>query len=177
MKYIVDLDDTLVNTTELNNDAYNYALSKFGYTPINTTKRITRHDLQNNHDLKDLIKEKQNYFTAKWLPYRIILNGKLIDKLKCHSKYDCFIWTKADKYRAQTIWNTCNLNQYFADIIFDDKTSFSSSISRLQSTYNDDLSIYENDLSFFNHSNAKIVDVIRNDNFMIKCFQILYREN
>ena len=28
MKLVVDLDDTLINTTSLNNDAYNYALEK-----------------------------------------------------------------------------------------------------------------------------------------------------
>lgn len=29
MKYIFDLDDTLIQSTALNNDAYNYALEKF----------------------------------------------------------------------------------------------------------------------------------------------------
>ena len=28
MYYFIDLDDTLVNTTPLNNDAYNYALER-----------------------------------------------------------------------------------------------------------------------------------------------------
>lgn len=36
MKYLIDLDETLVNTTPLNNDAYNYALEKFGFNRIIT---------------------------------------------------------------------------------------------------------------------------------------------
>lgn len=39
---IVDLDDTLVHTRELNNDAYNYALEQFGYPRIESAGRITK---------------------------------------------------------------------------------------------------------------------------------------
>jgi len=45
LKYLIDLDDTLIYSTPLNNDAYNYALQKFGYQVITTKKRITREDL------------------------------------------------------------------------------------------------------------------------------------
>ena len=41
MKLLIDLDDTLVNTTTLNNDAYNYALEKFGDKQILIYRNIT----------------------------------------------------------------------------------------------------------------------------------------
>lgn len=159
------MDDTLINTTELNNDAYNYALSKFGYPPINKITRITRNDLRNICNLQSVIEEKQNYFTLKWLPYRIITNNKLIDKLKQHQKSDCYIWTKADKVRAKAIWNACDLHRYFADIIFDKKENFTTSVSYLQHIFHDDMLIYENNIRFFHKSNAKLVDNVKNDYF------------
>ena len=50
MVYVVDLDDTLVLTKNLNNDAYNYALEKHGQKRIKTSKRITRDNLKNKHN-------------------------------------------------------------------------------------------------------------------------------
>ncbi len=40
MKYIFDLDETLIQSTTLNNDAYNYALEKFGFQRIITNERL-----------------------------------------------------------------------------------------------------------------------------------------
>ena len=34
MIYVVDLDDTLVSSTILNNDSYNFALESYGFKPI-----------------------------------------------------------------------------------------------------------------------------------------------
>lgn len=80
MYYFVDLDDTLVNTTLLNNDAYNFALERFGYERIVTDKRITRKDLHIDNELLDKVtEEKQKYFTQDWLKYRTIINQDLID--------------------------------------------------------------------------------------------------
>ena len=45
MKLVVDLDDTLINTTSLNNDSYNFALEYFGYPRIITKDRLTRDSL------------------------------------------------------------------------------------------------------------------------------------
>lgn len=84
MKYIFDLDDTLIYSTALNNDAYNYALEKFGYPRINTSKRLTREKLKfiSSEKLKKIIEEKQKYFTGEWLSYRVILNSELIERIK-----------------------------------------------------------------------------------------------
>ena len=45
MVYVVDLDDTLVLTKNLNNDAYNFALEQNGQKRIKTAKRLTRDNL------------------------------------------------------------------------------------------------------------------------------------
>ena len=70
MKYIIDLDDTLICSTKLNNDAYNYSLEKYGFNRISTTDRITRDKLTfiNSELLKKIITEKQIYFREN-IPY------------------------------------------------------------------------------------------------------------
>lgn len=43
MKYLFDLDGTLIHSDVLNNDAYNYALEKFGYPQIiSPERRLTK---------------------------------------------------------------------------------------------------------------------------------------
>ena len=66
MVYVVDLDDTLVSTKNLNNDAYNYALEQNGQSRIKTSKRLTRENLGETLS-KKLIADKQNYFTQNGL--------------------------------------------------------------------------------------------------------------
>ena len=61
MVYVVDLDDTLVLTKNLNNDAYNFSLEKNGKSRIKTNKRLTRESLDETPS-KKLITDKQNYF-------------------------------------------------------------------------------------------------------------------
>lgn len=79
MKYIFDLDDTLISSTALNNDAYNYALEKYGYPRVCTNGRLTREKLKFIPEsiLDKIICEKQRHFTSKWLPDRIVLNKEL----------------------------------------------------------------------------------------------------
>ncbi|MGN1212584.1 MAG: hypothetical protein ACI4TZ_00960 [Christensenellales bacterium] len=103
MIYVVDLDDTLVSSITLNNDFYNFALERYGFDRLITDERITREKLNfiNNTTLKNIIKLKQYYFIQEWLPYRVVLNKSLIDKLKLNKKENCYLWTKADKYRSE----------------------------------------------------------------------------
>ena len=99
MIYVVDLDDTLVSSTILNNDSYNFALEQHNFNRIITTERITREKLNfiDNHSLKDIIQLKQFYFSQEWLHCRVVLNKILIDKLMLNKKENCYLWTKADK--------------------------------------------------------------------------------
>ena len=174
MYYFIDLDDTLVNTTPLNNDAYNYALEKYGYQRINTTQRITRGNLKiKPSELSKIIYEKQNYFCLPWLKYRVVVNQKLLNLLKNNPKDNCYIWTKADRKRAYAVINQCRLSKYFNGIIFDDKKNLRYSLNRLKSIANNtDFTIYENDYALFRSSNLQITDVIKNDFFDVKGYFI-----
>ena len=175
MIYIVDLDDTLVSSTTLNNDAYNFALEQYNFDRIITNERITREKLNNINPiiLKDIIKSKQHYFTQKWLPCRVVLNKPLINKLILNKKENCYLWTKADKNRASKIIDFCKLDRYFNDVLFDEKYSFDTSISKLQElTHTNQFIIYENNKNFFHKQNCKIVDYIKTNLFDINGYLI-----
>ncbi|MEG1500014.1 MAG: hypothetical protein RR400_03005 [Clostridia bacterium] len=170
MKFIIDLDDTLVSSTLLNNDAYNFALEKFGYARIFTTKRITRNNLSFIPPpiLQNIIHEKQNYFSLPWMRYRLVLNEVLIKKLKASDPKNNFIWTKADKNRVLQILEQCNLSKYFNQIIFDEKENLKKSLSKLENVTNSpNFIIYENNKEFFSNYNIKIIDNIQNGMFDI----------
>ena len=87
MVYVVDLDDTLVLTKNLNNDAYNFALEQNGQRRIKTAKRLTRENL-NASPSKKLITDKQNYFTQKWLKYRVVVNEEILSILQNQNRKD-----------------------------------------------------------------------------------------
>lgn len=175
MKLIVDLDDTLVNTTTLNNDAYNFSLEKHGYPRIKTKDRLTRDSLSfvNSNDLSKIIKTKQEYFTNKWLPYRTILNKVLIDKIKQNGVNDCVIWTKASESRVSAILECCNLKRYFSSVIFDDKSDFKLSMAKISDKIKTNTFIvYENNFTFFENQQLQIIDNINNNFFNVKGFLI-----
>jgi len=153
------MDDTLINTTQLNNDAYNYALQRFGYPKVCGDKRITKQSLNfvMNCDKKKIIKLKQKYFMKKWIRFRTIVNRALLDKLKIFGKKNCFLWTKANKRRAKFLLKTLKLNLYFKDVIYDKKDSFAFSMLRLSHvSKSNEFIIYENDFDFFDGKNVTI---------------------
>ncbi len=175
MIYVVDLDDTLVNSTLLNNDSYNFALEQYGFDRIITNERITRQklDFVDNCILKKIVQLKQYYFTQEWLPCRVVLNNILMKRLQVNKRENCYLWTKADKDRAYKIIDYCKLDMFFNDILFDDKLSFSTSIPKLKkSTNSNQIIIYENDKSFFFNENCKIVDHIKTNLFDINAYLI-----
>lgn len=115
MKYLFDLDETLIHSDFLNCDAYNYALAKCGYLRIEDCLRLTRDSLQfiPTTDLKKIIKIKQNYFTKSWLPYRIVLNTALLQRIRGYGKKNCYLWTSASKQRALSVLRRCKLKHFF----------------------------------------------------------------
>ena len=127
MVYVVDLDDTLVLTKNLNNDAYNFALEQNGQSRIKTNKRPTRQNLSQVPS-KKLITDKQNYFTQKWLKYRVIVNKEILSILQNQDKENCYLWTSADKNRAKNILKELDLYRYFNEVIYDDKKDLNNSL-------------------------------------------------
>lgn len=174
MYYFIDLDDTLVNTTPLNNDAYNYALEKYGYQRLNAEQRITRGNLKiKPSELSKIIHEKQKYFCSPWLKYRVVVNQKLLNLLKNNPKDNCYIWTKADKKRAYAVIKQCRLSKYFNGIIFDDKKNLCDSLNHLKCIANNaDFTIYENDSNLLRSLSLQITDVIKDGFFDVKGYFI-----
>ncbi len=173
MKYFIDLDDTLVSSTTLNNDAYNFALENFGYDRINTNERITREIIKDYKNLEQIIKFKQRYFTSDWLPYRLIVNNDLILKLNDYQRSNCYLWTKAEENRTNKILSLCDLNKYFNYVVFDNKQNYVNSVHKLKEIANSkQIIIYENNHKFFENQNYKIIDEITNKNFNIKGYLV-----
>lgn len=169
MKVIVDLDDTLVATSELNNDAYNFALEYNGYSRIKNLNRINRSliDVERSK-LQNIIQLKERYFCAKWLMYRTFINDILIDKILCFGRDKCFLWTAASPNRAMKIIKELDLQKYFKKIIFDKKINFDQSIQILKAnTFDNVFLIYENNKNYFHGQNYNIVDKISNNLFNI----------
>ena len=155
MVYVVDLDDTLVFTKNLNNDAYNYALEKNGQKRIKTTKRLTRDNLKETPS-KKLVDDKQNYFAQKWLKYRVIVNEEILSILRKQDKENCYLWTSADKDRADYILKELDLYKYFNKIIFDDKKDLNNSLKRLKDiTKSNVFLIFEDNDKLFKEENTK----------------------
>jgi FMN phosphatase YigB (HAD superfamily) len=170
--YVVDLDDTLVLTKNLNNDAYNYALEQNGQKRIKTAKRITRDNLKNKHN-KQIISDKQNYFAQKWLKYRVVVNEEILKLLKNQDKENCFLWTSADKNRADFILKELNLYKYFNKVIYDDKKDINSSLKRLKDiTKSNVFLIFEDNNSLFTINEQKLLSVLNFNNFKINKFLV-----
>lgn len=170
MVYVVDLDDTLVLTKNLNNDAYNFALEQNGHRRIKTKKRLTREYLGETPS-KKLITDKQNYFTQKWLKYRVVVNEEILKILQNQDKENCYLWTSADKNRADFILKELDLYKYFNKIIFDDKKDINSSLKRLKDiTKSNVFLIFEDNEKFFKKTILR--ERVESDKFKVKKYCI-----
>lgn len=171
MKFFIDLDDTLVYSTELNNDAYNFALEMVGEPRINTTKRITRSVIKANDLLDKIIWLKQKYFMSEWLRVRVRINKILLRKIEKFGVKNCYLWTKADRLRVERMLTICDLKKYFNGVIYASKNNFAESIKLLKKI-DKKFIIYENNHNFFNGNACKIVDCIKDNVFDVKGFLI-----
>ena len=167
MVYVVDLDDTLVLTKNLNNDAYNFALEQNGQKRIKASKRLTRENLGETLS-KKLIADKQNYFTQKWLKYRVIVNEEIISILQNQDKENCFLWTSADKSRAEYILKELDLYKYFNEVIYDDKKDLNISLKRLKDiTKSNVFLIFEDNDILFDEYAIKVANKIADIGFNV----------
>ena len=170
MVYVVDLDDTLVLTKNLNNDAYNFALEQNGKSRVKTNKRITRENLDETPSEK-IITDKQNYLAQKWLKYRVIVNEEILSILRKQNKENCYLWTSADKNRAEYLLNELDLNKYFNKVIYDDKKDLNSSLKRLKDiTKSNVFLIFEDNEKFFKKTISW--ERVESDKFKVKKYYI-----
>ena len=170
MVYVVDLDDTLVLTKNLNNDAYNFALEQNGQRRIKTNNRLTREELGETLS-KKLITDKQNYFAQKWIKYRVVVNEDILDLLKTQDKANCYLWTSADKNRAEYLLKELDLDKYFNKVIYDDKKDLNSSLKKLKDiTKSNVFLIFEDNEKISKKAISR--QRVENDKFKVKKYYI-----
>ncbi|MBO7219479.1 MAG: HAD hydrolase-like protein [Clostridia bacterium] len=160
--YIFDLDNTLIFTDSLNNESYNYALTKLKLSPIKTDKRITRSIVfkkyQNltNDDKNNLIKIKQNYFITHI--QKTIPNTHLLNTLQNNKKEQCILWTNCEKTRAIALLKYYQLNNCFAHIVYYDKNNIQESVDKILKLCNCNLlniEIYDDNINIINYIKLK----------------------
>lgn len=151
-KYIFDLDNTLIYTNKLNNNAYNYALKKQGMSTIKGLTRITR-DLvfASNPTLttkqkKAIIKLKQAYFIDNIGHTKP--NQALLAQLRSHSRQDCILWTSANELRVEALLGYYELNNSFKKVFLSDKSNVQEDIDAICKVWEcglEQIIVYEDD--------------------------------
>lgn len=155
-KYIFDLDNTLVFTDDLNNEAYNYALVKLDKKPIYDKKRITREIVFSKYELTEeeknyLVNLKQEYFLEN--VEKIHKNEDLLKFLTSKSPADCILWTSAEKCRVEAILSYLSLFNAFSWIIYSSKISIEKDLDKICKHFQcskSRLVFYENDSKVLN---------------------------
>lgn len=158
-KYVFDLDNTLVFTDELNNEAYNYALKLLGKELICDVNRITREVVFSRYNLTGdekslLIDLKQKYFIDNIV--KIKENVNLIKFLNEIPSADCILWTSAEKCRVEAILSYLKLNNTFNRICYSTKKYIKDDLAKICQFFQcskDKLKFYENDSNVISELN------------------------
>lgn len=133
MKYVFDLDNTLIYSDNLNNESYNYALKQFGLSEVWGSERVTRRTVAILHpklsveQLEKIISVKQQYFAAHLEKTKI--NDKLSNLLKSVNSENCVLWTSAQDRRVFELLNYYKLSDSFAFKIFSDKSNLQMDVA------------------------------------------------
>lgn len=159
IKYVFDLDNTIIYTDYLNYESYKFALVEYldheALLKLPKNKRITREYIYTNFsylgltdaDYTKIINKKQNYFIKhieKTSP-----NLKLIKFLNLQKKEDCILWTSSNKERALSILEYYNLEDAFLTKIFSNKANIEKDILNITEKFCCDkknLLIFEDDI-------------------------------
>lgn len=163
-RYVFDLDNTLVMTDNLNNSAYNYALSCMGFQPIIGVQRITRKEIFNSIpnltllQKKQIIELKQNYFIKNIND--TVLNLDLYYLLKSFDSNHCILWTSADVNRTTAILEFYDLLKNFKTVFYSDKQDVEYDVMKICNIFSCSLS----QLVFFDDNE----DVLKNVDVKLK---------
>ena len=127
MFHIVDVDNTLVFTDQLNTAGYVYALARVGLEPRTTIPdRITRNVVRSwypqltDQELGFITSHKQAYVRTHL--EQTTLNLAMAHLLITQGSEQCALWTAADPERVRLLLNFHNVTDYKA-IRFSDKSA------------------------------------------------------
>lgn len=158
--HIFDLDNTLIYTNKLNNDSYNYALTKLRLEPIVSCSRVTRKVVLNHYSFLNeqrqtkLIQLKQAYFINHI--NKTELNLQLHSVLHSQSPKCCVLWTSAEKERVLPLLKYYQLQFAFSEIIYSNKNNVRRDIEKICQRF----SCISKQLIFY-EDNIVIIEVLR----------------
>ena len=159
MQNVFDLDNTLIFTDSLNNEAYNYALKQLNFNTIHNYKRITRAVVFDkfpniSSDNRNRIVElKQKYFIEnldKTAPNKSLL--ELLVKLDYNQS---ILWTNASEQRVFAILDYYKIRNSFSQILFSRKVHIANDVEkicRIQECRHQQLVFYED--------NQSVIDIL-----------------
>lgn len=170
MFHILDIDNTLFFTNDLNNKAYIFALSSLGLKALTPCKRITRtvvaswYPSLTNTEMNDIIRMKQTYVSENL--HLISINVDLHQLLREVGPNMVGLWTAADPIRIKKILDHNNITNYtcirFSDKSQDDICHGIQEFCHVFHCEKDQLCFYEDDknvISFLQSHNVQVVEV------------------
>lgn len=108
-----------------------------------------------------------------WLPYRIVLNTALLQRIREYGKTNCYLWTSASKQRALSVLRRCKLKHFFNRILFDKKTNITASMQKLKGRlHSDKFIIFENDPTLLENNHIQIMERIVSEKFHVYVYSV-----
>ena len=103
----------------------------------------------------------------------MVVNEEILNLLNNQDKENCYLWTSADKNRADFILKELDLYKYFNKVIYDDKKDLNSSLKRLKDiTKSNVFLIFEDNDGLFKDQFIKIKLVLISRFFMVNKYLI-----
>lgn len=171
MFHILDIDNTLFFTNDLNNKAYIFALSSLSLKALTPCKRITRtvvaswYPSLTNTEMNDIIRMKQTYVSENL--HLISINVDLHQLLREVGPNMVGLWTAADPIRIKKILDHNNITNYtcirFSDKSQDDICHGIQEFCHVFHCEKDQLCFYEDDknvISLLQSHNVQVVEVL-----------------
>ena len=137
MKFIIDLDNTLVLSDEANNIAYNAALRLEGIDPLPLSGRITRSVVLKTYpkltgeQMDRIIANKNRLYPV----HETRLNHDLVEYIKMQGKNACLLWSSANEKRILSILDYHKLRSLFFDIFISAKSDIIKDLEVLVNRY------------------------------------------
>lgn len=105
----------------------------------------------------------------------MVVNEEILNLLKNQDKENCFLWTSADKNRADFILKELDLYKYFNKIIFDHKKDLNTSLKRLKDiTKSNVFLIFEDNDSLSKYKKGVSIKGLFVNDFSVNKYKISY---
>lgn len=167
MKFIIDLDNTLVFSDDANNTAYNMALDLEGVNPILVNGRITRSTVLETYPelagerIDRIIANKSRLYPV----HETRLNRDLVKYIRTQGKNACLLWSSASEKRILSILDYHKIKNLFFDIFISTKSDVFKDlevmVSRYVMTYQELIVFEDNDryIEELREKGIRVVDI------------------